>query len=418
MSALPQGFMNFCREQRVWLVWGARLVVGVTFIVSGMAKLIDPWGFIYKIEDYLAVWQWAVPRTLELSGAIFLSAMELSMGALLLLGCFRRVITWLLAATMAFMLPLTLYIWLADPVADCGCFGDLLVISNGATFAKNLVLTALIIYLIPFNCKVKALYHPQSQWVVATLLGAYSFTEALIGYNIQPMIDFRPFPVGTDLSPEEDEEENVAFIYEKDGVTRQFGVDELPDSTWTFVDRVESESTQRSVNEEFTLFQGDEDVTYDVLDDEGTQLLLLVPDMRRLDISFTYLINEINDWVSDHDGEMIGVLGTDSRGVQRWEDFSMAQYPCYSAEDTRIKELVRGNTALVLLQDGKVQWKRNFWSVPSDVLSREDPLGSLNFDGPYNFWILTSLLLVGLLLLWAVQNGVQAAYRRLTRRKS
>lgn len=33
-------------------VWLARLIAGATFVVSGWAKAIDPWGFIIKVEEY------------------------------------------------------------------------------------------------------------------------------------------------------------------------------------------------------------------------------------------------------------------------------------------------------------------------------------------------------------------------------
>jgi len=43
-------------------VWLERLIAGATFVVSGWAKAIDPWGFIIKVEEYLTVWGMAFHR--------------------------------------------------------------------------------------------------------------------------------------------------------------------------------------------------------------------------------------------------------------------------------------------------------------------------------------------------------------------
>ena len=45
------------------MVWLMRVVVGGTFVFSGMVKAIDPWGTYYKIQEYLLTclrrcWAW------------------------------------------------------------------------------------------------------------------------------------------------------------------------------------------------------------------------------------------------------------------------------------------------------------------------------------------------------------------------
>lgn len=97
-------------------VWLLRLVVGGVFVVSGFAKAIDPWGTLFKTEEYLIAWDMLQPRTLTLMAALIQSWGEFLLGALLLLGCYRRVTPVLSAALMVFMTSLTLYIWIADPV--------------------------------------------------------------------------------------------------------------------------------------------------------------------------------------------------------------------------------------------------------------------------------------------------------------
>ena len=121
--------------------WLLRIAVGATFIFSGFSKAVDPYGTFYKIGDYVAAWGWHLPDNIVLTGAFGLFSLEFALGLMLLLGCFRRAAAIASLVVMAFMLPLSLWLALADPVADCGCFGDALVISNWSTFWKNVMLT-------------------------------------------------------------------------------------------------------------------------------------------------------------------------------------------------------------------------------------------------------------------------------------
>lgn len=99
----------------VTLVWIFRILVGATFIISGLSKMIDLYGSVYKIEQYLAVWDMMQPRTLVLGLAICLSGVEFLLGFLLLLGCYKRSSAYLLTLIMAGMLVLSAYIMIADP---------------------------------------------------------------------------------------------------------------------------------------------------------------------------------------------------------------------------------------------------------------------------------------------------------------
>ena len=71
-------------------VWLARLIAGATFVVSGWAKAIDPWGFIIKVEEYLTVWGMAFPREVVLTGCIALACIEFCTGVMLATGSLKR----------------------------------------------------------------------------------------------------------------------------------------------------------------------------------------------------------------------------------------------------------------------------------------------------------------------------------------
>lgn len=344
------------------LVWLLRLAVGAVFIFSGFVKAVDPWGFIYKIREYLDVWDisWVSRETVTVV-AFTVAAGEFTSGVLLLTGCLRRTVVWFMLLLMAFMLPLTLYIYVFQPVADCGCFGDALVISNAATFYKNVAITLSLVFLARYNSKVTMIYQPIVQWLVIVVSVVLCLFLSIVGYNVQPLVDFRHYPVGGTLA--DDSESNVRLIYERDDVRQEFEVDALPDSTWTYVGRTSLESGLAS---SLAIFDGDDEVTADVLDPTAPQLLLMVSDPAQHTKARAGMANALNAYITNQGGSMIGIVAASGDELKTWMSKVEPDYEVYSADDTTIKEIVRGNAGIVYVKDGKIVWKRNLYSLPAD----------------------------------------------------
>ena len=149
------------------ITWILRLAVGGIFIFSGFVKGIDPWGTLYKMQDYVNVMPLpALSDGVLLTGVFLLFALEFLTGVFLVTGSFRRGAPILVMLFMAGMLPLTFWIALKSPVADCGCFGDAWIISNWATFWKNVAITAAAVWLIIYNRRVHWLVTPALQWLL------------------------------------------------------------------------------------------------------------------------------------------------------------------------------------------------------------------------------------------------------------
>lgn len=407
-----------------WLqavVWTLRVVIGGVFVVSGTTKCVDIWGFVFKLEEYLEVWNLSEPRSLVILASVLISAYELVFGFLLLTGCYKRVAPWILTASMVVMLPLTAYIAVANPVSDCGCFGDFWVISNTATFVKNIFLTAGLVVLIIYNRRVKeGLFEPAIQWIVGGIVTLYACILALYGYNVQPMLDFRSYPAGSFLTENEEDDSSDAmptFIYEKDGEQKEFTADELPDDSWTFVERKDAGDTG---DMGFSIYDGDEDVTDTAIEPEGKELLLVIPEPRMADISYTYYINGLYEKADSAGIAMIGLIGGTQRDVAFWKDISMAAYPCYTAEDTGLKELSRGIMSLVLLEDGQIVGKATVSSIAeadSDGTATLSAVSRLENSRHFrNFWILTGIF-GGVLLLIYLFQGIILVWRAKFRKR-
>lgn len=353
------------------ITWILRILIGGTFIISGLTKMIDVRGFTYKIEQYLNVWGWDVTRPIVVIVAMTISAIEFVLGCMMATGSYKKSSPWIATIIMIFMLPLSAYIMIANPVDNCGCFGDYLVISNFATFCKNLAITIGLIYLCIFNKRTFGIFKPYIQWIVATICYIYILVIGFVGYNVQPLVDFRSYKVGTEFIPK-NSSDNITFnfIYEKNGIKQSFDIDSLPDSTWTFVERTKigSDST---TNHSITIYDlNNNDVTSEVITNEGEQIILLFPEIKYADISYSFMTNEMDNYIKNRGGELIGIFATnDKKQIKDWVDRSLIQWPIYTAEDTSIKEIARGKGSVVYLKDGIIQWKRTLSSIPTDIFS-------------------------------------------------
>lgn len=399
-------YSKFWDRYPVWIpavTWAMRICIGALFLFSGFTKGIDVWGTIFKFTEYFSAWGYEVWDVLNVSGVFLLCLLEFLVGFFLIFGCFRRTTPIVALLIMLFMLPLSLWLAIKNPIADCGCFGDALVISNWATFFKNIFLTAGSVWLVIYNYRTAALITPYLQWIGAVGAGGYLLSISLIGYYYQPLIDFRPYKIGTPLVEKDeadedfaDQEDNMVFVYEKDGVRKEFSInDELPDEEdgWVFVERYYPETadfkapapsishgpTLRHKNLRFFTEDGREDVTDEVIG-HGKQLILMIPDLSEVSAAKTWKINSFYDWCADNDIEMLATVGGLPGEIRNWKDISLAQYPVYTSDDTAIKEVVRGNPGIVYIEDGIIKWKSALRAI--DIDDFQDPKVTSN---PMNF---------------------------------
>ena len=355
-----------------------RLTVGGVFIFSGFTKGIDPWGTCYKITDYLnalGLEQW-VGTALFIAVAI--AAIEFMLGVALAVGAYRRSAPWLSLLVMLVMTPLTLWLAVTNAVPDCGCFGDALHLSNWATFGKNVLLLLGIIYLLLFNRSLRGVYGPAVQWMVMAASFALIMAISYYGYFVQPLIDYRPYPVGTRLvnasiQDSDEGEEDFIFIYSKDGKEQEFTIDSLPDEEdgWEYVTRYHARRPHGQVimlddnpNGGIAIMDKDgSDITIDILSDSRRTVLLLFPDLPRVGVVNSFALNELTDAALVADADVIGLTPATGEQIEHWKDISMASYPIHNMDDSELKMVARGNPAVVYLEDGTIKWKRTLSSL-------------------------------------------------------
>ena len=176
-----------------------RILLGLLFVFSGFVKCIDPTGGAIKIEDYFVAWGLDVPFSVDMVLSFIQNLLEFSAGFLMLFDLFIPISSLVVLLFMIVFTPLTLYIAIANPVSDCGCFGDAVKLTNWQTFFKNLIFLPMAVLVFANRKKFHSRLRKSGQ-MSAALIGI--ITGVLIsftGISDEPWIDFRPFSVGTDI---------------------------------------------------------------------------------------------------------------------------------------------------------------------------------------------------------------------------
>ena len=259
------------------------------------------------------------------------------------------------------MLPLSLWIALENPVADCGCFGDALHIPNWFTFFKNVALSAGIAWLVRYNLAGICLITPAFQWLAVVGSGVFIIFIELAGYFYQPLIDFRGFPEGSYLFANYDSDE--------EGGLDVFDVNTADDK-----------------NDEAAL-------------EEGKELVVMIPNVSEVSPATTWKLNSLYEWAQDNDVKMIGVVSGSAEEIEEWEDLSMAAYPIYLADDTSIEEAVRGNPGIIYLDNGKIVWKSTLSSIDVDDFLDPEVSGDASTFGRDNARLLMNCVFTYLIFI-------------------
>jgi triosephosphate isomerase len=351
-----------------------RLILSVTFIISGFVKAIDPLGTQYKIDDYLEAMHLTafLPDYVTLSMSVLLAACEYTIGIMLLFAAHRRVISKMVLLIMVIMTPITLWLATFNPVSDCGCFGDAVVLTNWETFFKNVVLlvAAIIVWRRPDY--MHRFVSQSNQWIVLNYTIIFVlFLSGYCLYNL-PLFDFRPYHVGADIKmgmeiPKGAKKSvfETTFVLEKNGVRKEFSLDNYPDSTWTFIDSkaVEKEKGYVPPIHDFSIqrVSDGEDITRQILDDKGYTFLLISPHLEQADDSNIDLINQIYDYSKYNGYGFFCLTASAQKAINRWNDITGAEYSYCNTDETTLKTIVRSNPGLILLKNGVVirKWSHN-----------------------------------------------------------
>lgn len=355
-----------------------RILIGAVFIFSGAVKAIDPVGGAIKLEDYFNAFGLEALAPFALLLSFCLASFEFALGVCMLAGVYRRYVSLLVLLFMCFMTPLTLYLAIANPVSDCGCFGEALILTNWETFYKNIVLLVAAFVVFLWNQRLLQVYTFKVYWFVALYAYVFCFGFAYANYRNLPIVDFRPYKVGANINrlmeiPEDapQAEYRYSFIYEKDGVQKEFTLDNYPanDSTWVFVDQ-KSELIRPGYEppvKDFIVYDaGDTDITDLILNDKRGVFLLISPDLDEANDSRLEEINDLYDYAHENGYAFYCLTASTPDAIGRWVENTGAEYPFCTADETVLKTMIRSNPGLMLLKDGTILAKWSYARLPEE----------------------------------------------------
>ena len=353
-----------------------RILLGLTFMFSGIVKAIDPVGTQIKFSDYLYAFGMGgmmLDSTLLILACI-LAGFEILMGAYLFVGAFCRGTSLLTLIMMGVFTPFTLYLALKNPVEDCGCFGDALVLTNWQTFGKNVLLLILAVVVFALRKRIRPFVVGRRQWIVTVLITVIA-VKFMVG-NIEnlPVLDFRPYKVGTNLRAE-------------------------------VLDSIKNPALS-----DFCIMDADmNDITPDVLNDPGYTFLVVSPHVEEASENGLDLIDDVFDYCSNWGYNMIGLTSSGDEAVRQWIENAGAEIGFMFCDEVPLQTMVRSNPGLVLIKDGVIVNKWSYSSIPSDqVLSGpldEISVGRVPDPDPMRTpWAVAILFVVPLLLLMVIDK--------------
>jgi uncharacterized membrane protein YphA (DoxX/SURF4 family) len=355
-----------------------RVFLGLVFIFSGFVKAVDPLGSIYKNLDYLSAFGLDFFNFSALPLAFIQIAVEFAMGVCLLLGVYRRFHSILFLVFMCVMTPLTLYLALKNPVTDCGCFGDALIITNWQTFFKNIFLLAASFVVFFGYKRITPFYSKKSKFSVTLFTYLFILGVSFYCYTFLPVLDFRPYKIGANIPelmaiPEgaPTDEYETTLVYSKEGIEKEFTLTDYPkgDTAWTYVDTrtVLLKKGYEPPIHDFTITteEGD-DITEDILTDNSYTFLLIAHKLEEANDSRIDRINEIQDYCIQNGYKFYCLTSSLPDAIREWKENTGAEYPFCTMDDTALKTIIRSNPGLLLLKNGVILNKWPDLRIPNE----------------------------------------------------
>lgn len=363
---------------RILLVF-SRVFTGLIFTFSGFVKIVDPLGTRYKFGDYfIDGFGLDSLDVLSFPLAILMCAAEFIIGIALLINVHTKLMSWLALLFMLLFTPLTLWLAIADPIKDCGCFGDALILSNWQTFWKNVFILAVAVILFVLRKKNDSRMTPMLQHILLTLVVVFSF--AFEWYNLAhlPVVDFRAYHEGANFrkgiglevpgdAPKPKTETVWVYKNLKTGEEKEFVDGEQPwqDSlSWEYVSydsKVVFEGyipPMKGFNMQNA--QG-EDVTEQFAKDSSYSLLLVTYDVKLADEEGLQKAKDLATLFNEKGYSFYAVTASLDSEIEAIKKELDINYAFYKADPILLKTVVRANPGIVLVHNGiiKAKWHHN-----------------------------------------------------------
>jgi uncharacterized membrane protein YphA (DoxX/SURF4 family) len=356
----------------------SRVIVGILFIFSGLVKAMDPLGLAYKTQEFFEAWgdgggaMGSVMNSLHnfaLGFSVVMITIEVLAGVALLIGWRKNIVVWILFYMTLFYTFLTAYSLFTGKIRECGCFGSCFPITDLQTFLKNLVLLALIIILLVGRKYINPLFQAMSNFgVIALSVMVVVYTQSYALEHL-PFIDCLPYKIGNNLlklreMPADATSDKFAysFVYKKGNETREFTTDNLPDSTWQFVEQkkqlIEKGNGKVPAINDFSLSDvNGNDSTEAILSQQGKYYLFFLNTLdKRASFGWLRSFSDVLKKAKENNEKMY-VVTSDEKVDSFINVKKKFNVPVYTCDMTAIKTAARSTPTLFLMNGPVVENK-------------------------------------------------------------
>ncbi|HEY4797957.1 MAG TPA: BT_3928 family protein, partial [Bacteroidia bacterium] len=315
-------------------------------------------------------------KTFSVYVSVFMCAMEMILGFMLLLGSRIKLTLWLLMLMTLFFAGLNFYSGYYDKVRECGCFGDFIIMTPWQEFRNNMIMLVMTVFMLIRNYDIRSLMGRHLENFFVVVFVAASFVFPIYTYNYLPVKDFRPYAVGKNIQegmklPPNAKTDSIqmVFIYQKDGKTVELTPDQIKtiDSTYKFLDRKDKvirEGDKAAIHDfSITSLDGN-DVTEQVLNYDGYYFFLVCYDLDKTNRNVFGKINDFAKLCRQDKVPIICLTATTDR-IDAFKKETNADIDFYMTDGTQLKTMIRSNPGLMLLKKGTVMNMWHYHSFPS-----------------------------------------------------
>jgi len=356
-----------------------RILVGAVFIYSGFVKGVDPLGSDYKFTDYFNAFGMSWMNFSALFFSFLLSMAEFLIGICLFLNIKTKWAAWGALLFMAFFTPLTLVLAIKNPVSDCGCFGDALVLSNWETFWKNVVLLALTLMIFYNKNRFKPVFNVLEQTVIIVVTMILMWSVQFYSYRHLPIVDFRPYAIGKNISegmsipegaPHDEYRITLNYKNKNTGEVKEFTEENYP---WQDTVNWEYESSSEKLIREgykapihdFVIEHPEMgDITEEVLSDNGYTFLAIAYNINKTCPENQEKLNRLAAYAQERGYRFYGLTASGQEDIQKYAEAHPVNYEFCSTDEIQLKTIVRSNPGLILLREGTVLDKWGHRDLP------------------------------------------------------
>lgn len=355
-----------------------RFLVGGLFVFSGFVKAVDPMGTAIKLDKYYIAWSEQISEvflyftSFSLPLAYFVVSAEVALGVFLLFNFKKEFTLKALLVVIVFFTILTCYTAITGQPTDCGCFGDFMVISPWSSFGKDIVLLVMILFMVKNKKGISPDFDGRIPSLIMLGVTVVIFTFSYYNINHLPVIDFRPYKIGEDITKSV-LGKPAQFKYKltlKTDSTQSVLVEDLTSDLFDKYNYDKQVEVLAEVKPKILEFRIDDELGNEITQKTmtGKTAFIVIRKLEYLNSEKGTLLKGVEEEL-----QMVGIDTYVMSGVNKQTFMSESNYKGFdskfcSVDEDISKAMIRANLGVVLMENGVVKGKWDLKDIPHGKL--------------------------------------------------